>query len=45
MRSSNHISLARKNEKMRKLIKEMNAESIMTERGASNSGVELEIKK
>lgn len=45
MSSHNHINLSRKNEKMRKLIKEMNAESILTERGVSNSGVELEIKK
>ena len=37
--------LQENNEKMRKLIKEMNAESILTERGVSNSGVELEIKK
>lgn len=46
LRSSNHhINLSRKNEKMKKLIKEMNAESILTERGISNSHVELEIKR
>lgn len=45
LRTSNHISLSRKNEQIKKMIKEMNAESILTERGASNTGVELEIKK